>query len=93
MVINVLIFYDISSNEKRAKLHRFLKEIGINTQKSVFECEVSNEQLEMIIKKCKVLIDRDTDSILIYKICSRCIRNVQLSGKGIKFERTEYMIL
>lgn len=91
--MNVLISYDISSNKKRAKLHRFLKEFGLNTQKSVFECELDEEGLKRIVSYCRVLINPCTDSVRMYRICARCLRKVRISGLGIKITQLEFMIV
>ncbi|MDD2366196.1 MAG: CRISPR-associated endonuclease Cas2 [Desulfuromonadaceae bacterium] len=91
--MNVLISYDISSNKKRARLHRFLKEFGLNTQKSVFECELDEAGLSHIISYCRQLINPGTDSVRMYRICVRCLRKVQISGLGIKITQLEYMIV
>jgi len=42
---------------------------------------------------CKERLDIDTDSVRIYKICSRCINKVILSGRGLKVTQLEYMIV
>ena len=91
--MNVLITYDISSNKKRGKLHRFLKEFGLNTQKSVFECELDEAGLSRIISYCKAVINPGTDSVRMYRICAGCLRKVQISGLGIKITQLEYMIV
>ena len=38
-----LITYDITEPKRLVKLHKFLKEFGFNTQKSVFECDIDDE--------------------------------------------------
>ena len=46
--MRIIVAYDIVRNRRRTKMHRFLRELGLNTQKSVFECEVSPEELEAL---------------------------------------------
>jgi CRISPR-associated protein Cas2 len=91
--MNVLISYDITSNKRRGRLHRFLKEFGLNTQKSVFECDLDKEGLARIISYCKWNIDPGTDSVRMYKICTRCLRKVRISGLGIKITQLDFMII
>lgn len=88
-----LITYDITDPKRLRRLHRFLKEFGLNTQKSVFECDIDNEALKRIRLYCKHNLDMNADSVRIYKICSRCINKVILSGKGIKVTQFEYMVI
>lgn len=91
--MNVLVSYDISSNKKRSKLHRFLKEFGLNTQKSVFECELDEAGLSRIAAYCRALINPRTDSVRMYRICANCLRNVRISGLGIKITQLDFMIV
>lgn len=89
----VLITYDISSNRKRAWLHRFLKEFGLNTQKSVFECDLDQDGLKRVVGYCRSLIDCRTDSVRFYRVCSRCLRKVRISGRGLKITQLDYLIV
>ncbi|MDX9761305.1 MAG: CRISPR-associated endonuclease Cas2 [Desulfomonilia bacterium] len=88
-----LITYDISNNATRSGLHRFLKEFGLNTQKSVFECDIDEPAIKRIRAYCAAQIDMTTDSVRIYRICSRCLRKVLLSGKGMKLTQLDYMVV
>jgi CRISPR-associated protein Cas2 len=88
-----LVAYDVSKNSRRAALHRFLKEYGLNTQKSVFECEVDREGLERIALFARNIIDFETDTVRIYLVCSRCMRKVEVIGSGVKLENLDYMVL
>lgn len=89
----ILLTYDISSNRARGKFHRFLKEFGLNTQKSVFECDLDPEGIERIVSCARGFINPATDSVRIYRICAGCLRKVRVSGQGIKLTQLEYMIL
>lgn len=88
-----LIAYDISDNTVRGRLHKFLKEFGLNTQKSVFECDIDDEAIKRIRAYCKASINFSTDSIRIYRICTRCINKVILSGKGIRVTKLDFMVV
>ncbi|MCF6267777.1 MAG: CRISPR-associated endonuclease Cas2 [Desulfuromusa sp.] len=87
-----IIAYDVSSNKARTRLHKFLKEYGLNTQKSVFECQVDLEALQVIVATAKALLDPKTDSLRVYRICSRCQKRVCVSGLGIKVTQMEFLI-
>jgi CRISPR-associated protein Cas2 len=87
-----VICYDISSNRQRARLHRVLKEYGLNTQKSIFECEVDRSALLEIVREAQQLINPETDSFRIYRICAQCQKQVVVSGLGLKVENLDFMI-
>jgi CRISPR-associated protein Cas2 len=89
----VLVTYDISCNRNRTRLHKFLREFGLNTQKSVFECDLDPEGLARILNFVRRQIDPLTDSVRIYRLCARCLRKAQLSGRGMKLTQLDYMII
>lgn len=89
----VMISYDISSNRTRGRVHRFLREFGLNTQKSVFECDLEPDALKRIVKYLGTMINPATDSVRIYRICPGCLRKVQVSGLGIRLRQLDWLIL
>ncbi|HQP25565.1 MAG TPA: CRISPR-associated endonuclease Cas2 [Smithellaceae bacterium] len=88
-----LITYDITDPKRLNDLRKFLKEFGLRTQKSVFECDIDNEALQRIRAHCRDHLDISKDSVRIYKICNRCINKVVLSGTGLKVTQLDYLIL
>jgi len=88
-----LITYDITEPKRLTRLNKFLKEFGLNTQKSVFECGIDDRALKQIRAYCRDNLDIAADSVRIYKICNRCINKVVISGLGIKVTQYEYMII
>ncbi|HOU51739.1 MAG: CRISPR-associated endonuclease Cas2 [Smithella sp.] len=88
-----LITYDITDPKRLNKLRDFLKEFGLRTQKSVFECDIDDIALKKIRAYCRDNLDISSDSVRIYKICNRCINKVKISGTGLKVTQLDYMIL
>ncbi|MDY0261385.1 CRISPR-associated endonuclease Cas2 [Syntrophotalea acetylenica] len=88
-----VISYDIVCNRRRARLHKFLKEFGLNTQRSVFECEIDDEGLARIRSAAWQLVDPETDSFRIYRLCARCQKQVAVSGQGLKVVSMDYMVI
>jgi CRISPR-associated protein Cas2 len=70
-----------------------MKEFGLNTQKSVFECDIDDVAIKRIRRYCKEELDLSSDSVRIYKICSRCTSKVELSGLGMKITQLDYMVV
>lgn len=87
-----IISYDISDNRARGRFHKLLKEYGLNTQKSIFECDVDREALREIERRARVLLDRESDSLLVMRICKNCQRQVLVAGQGIKVSSIDYLI-
>ena len=89
----VLVTYDITDPKRLNRTHKFLKEFGLNTQKSVFECDIDREGIKRIRAYCKENLDLSSDSVRIYKICNHCINKVIISGQGLKVTQLEYMVM
>lgn len=88
-----LITYDITDPKRLRRMHKFLKEFGSNTQKSVFECDIDDNALKSIRRFCREELDLKDDQVRIYKICSRCISKVSISGLGIKITQLDYAVI
>ena len=61
----VLIVYDVSV-ERVAKAHKCLKRFLHWRQNSVFEGELTDAQIETVRNDLNKIIDKDTDSVLLY---------------------------
>ncbi len=88
-----LVTYDITEPARLIRLNKFLKEFGLNTQKSVFECDIDDPGLKRIRVYCRDQLDLVRDSVRIYRICDGCMGKVVLSGQGMKVTRLDYMIV
>jgi CRISPR-associated protein Cas2 len=88
-----LITYDITDPKRLRNMHKVLKEFGINTQKSVFECDIDDAALKIIRAWCRVNLDLAEDQVRIYKICSRCLNKVMISGQGLKITQLDYAVV
>jgi len=91
--MHVLISYDISKNRTRTRFHKFLKEFGLNTQKSVFECDLDEQGIAIVLSQARTCLDPRTDTLRMYRICAACQRKVILSGLGLKVVQLDFMIL
>ena len=89
----VLLTYDITEPRRLKRIHKFMKEFGLNTQKSVFECDIDDVGIKRIRRYCKEALELSSDSVRIYKICSRCLSKVELSGLGMKITQLDYMVV
>jgi CRISPR-associated protein Cas2 len=88
-----LLAYDIASNRERTKLHKKLKEYGLNTQRSLFECQLEKDTLIDIVRMANKHLDPEHDKFRIYMLCNFCYKRVQVSGLGLSLELTDYKVL
>lgn len=74
------IAYDISDDSRRNRVSEILEGYGQRVQKSVFECELSIEQLETLIERLTKAMNEDEDSLRCYALCERCLASVRVIG-------------
>jgi len=74
--------YDIVKNKTRTKVSKILEDYGVRVQYSVFEFDASAEKVKELHKKLSALIDKKTDSVNIYYICSSCEKKQKRMGEG-----------
>ena len=61
----IVVAYDISSNNARARVRKILKEWNLDNQKSVYECRLKQNQAEELFLQLSHEIDTKTDNILM----------------------------
>lgn len=89
----VLVAYDIPKNKTRSRLHRFLRQYGLNTQKSIFECDIEPEVVARIKAYVRAELNSEEDAFRMYRMCRRCQKKVAVSGWGIKVVTLDYMVI
>ena len=85
----LIVSYDFQDDKRRAKFAKFLKKYGRRLQYSVFEIKNSQRVLKNIVKeveyKYKPLF-KNTDSILIYRMCKACDGKILRYGYAVHEE-------
>lgn len=91
--MNTVVVYDIVNNRARNKFRKFLKELGIRSQKSVFECRLDSREVREIRDYCRDNLDLSQDAVRIYRVCGHCMDKALIQGQGISFTRLDWVIL
>lgn len=91
--MNTVVVYDIADDKRRNRFRRYLKELGIRSQKSVFECRLDSRELREIRAYCRQYLDLKEDAVRIYRICATCMDKALIQGQGISFSRLDWVIL
>lgn len=68
-----LITYDIVKDRTRTKVSKILEDYGVRVQYSVFESDMNEKELEIVLRKLKALIDPSEDNIKFYNLCGNCV--------------------
>ncbi|RKY04682.1 CRISPR-associated endonuclease Cas2 [Candidatus Poribacteria bacterium] len=77
----VVVSYDIRDDKRRQKICDELKNYGDHVQYSVFECDLTEEQIKELQSRLGKLINRRQDSIRYYFLCGRCASRIQIQGR------------
>lgn len=78
--MHVVFSYDITDNKRRERLRKTLLRFGLPVQYSVFECDLTQRQLEQMKKAVKAVIETSEDNVRYYLICGSCAKSVEVFG-------------
>ncbi len=80
--MRVLVIYDISDNDNRAKLSEDLKKLGLTRiQRSAFIGVVSSSRIKDLVRVCSLRV-RDADDVVhIIRLCDYDWRRISVIGK------------
>jgi CRISPR-associated protein Cas2 len=75
-----IIMYDISDDKCRSNIAEYLEGKGVRIQESVFECDLTDDNLKIVIEKLGKILCNNPGNIRIYQLCEKC--RVQTIGIG-----------
>lgn len=82
--MRVVVSYDITDNKIRSQIGKVCESFGQRVQRSVFECALSNEQLQKLVDRLDVVRKSksicQTDSIRLYTLCANCAGSTNVLG-------------
>ncbi|HEU5011648.1 MAG TPA: CRISPR-associated endonuclease Cas2 [Roseiflexaceae bacterium] len=88
-----LISYDVVNDKRRTQVLKLLKGYGTHVQYSVFECDLTAQQLATIQREIRTLIDLHTDSVRVYQLDQAGVKRVQVLGIGqVTVEPLYYLV-
>lgn len=77
----VVVSYDIADDKRRSRIHKTLKNFGERIQFSVFECNLTKEQLLRMQYALRRIIKEDEhDSVRFYHLCDSCQGKIDRIG-------------
>ena len=84
-----IVSYDVVDDKRRTKLAKRLLNFGSRVQYSVFECNLTSEQLRQLKKQTLACIKKEEDSLRIYRLCEECSKRMQAYGESKRPELDE----
>ena len=88
-----IVSYDIVDDKRRTKLAKKLCHFGKRVQFSVFEGNLSNEQLKTMEQKILPYINKKEDSLRIYKLCQNCVDSIKSYGIKKGWEEDDVIVI
>jgi CRISPR-associated protein Cas2 len=87
-----LICYDVSDDRNRTRICNMLLDYGERLQFSVFEADLSPEDLADILERSRSYI-ANGDSLRIYPLCRSCAAGVHRLGRDTYHDPTSARIV
>jgi CRISPR-associated protein Cas2 len=88
-----VVAYDIADDHRRHRVAKFLESWGRRVQKSVFECELSPEELRELLTHLKRLLAPEEDRCHLYRLCGECLSKRLALGKDLEAEWGEVIVV
>ncbi len=88
-----IISYDVVEDKRRTKVAKLLEGYGKRVQYSVFECDLSQQELLTVGRELRGLIDLNTDSVRCYRLDEAAVRRIAIYGIGkVTTQPTHYIV-
>ena len=78
----IVVCYDIANDRRRRKVFKQMKNYGTRVQYSVFECQLSPEQVRAMKARVRPLLKPQEDSVRYYLLCETCRGQAAVQGIG-----------
>lgn len=88
-----MICYDITDPKRLGKVAKILEDFGLRIQKSFFQCDITREKLDFLIKRLTREINIEEDKLFVYPICEECSRRAITQGKGDVIRLEDFEII
>lgn len=79
-----VIAYDITDDLRRSRIVKIIEKSGVRVNYSVFECMLTESQLEKLQERISKLIDYKEDKIIFYPLCINCYSKIIYVPNHIK---------
>lgn len=77
-----IICFDITDPKRLRRVANHMEDHGQRIQYSVFECYLTDKQLNHLQQQLKATINPREDHIRYYQLCPKCHKKIQHSGSA-----------
>ena len=75
-----LVAYDITTPKRLRRVAKVCEDYGARIEKSVFECDLNEPTFARFWQQLLREIDPDEDSLIAYRVCKTCVRDIHSAG-------------
>jgi len=75
-----LVCYDVVDDKRRNRVVKALKGYGVRVQKSVFECVLTEDQLEYVERLVMKCLKLEVDQVRFYPMSGHTRRKIKILG-------------
>lgn len=75
-----IVAYDITEPKRLRLVAKCCEDYGYRVEKSVFECDLDQQDFQSFWSELIGLIDHDEDALLSYRVCKSCVHEIQSAG-------------
>lgn len=80
--MNMIVAYDITSNQRIVAVAKIIKGYGVRVQKSIFEVSVSDHLFAEMKERIEAVLVPEKDGVKYYPVCEKCAGTVEIIGQG-----------
>lgn len=88
-----VIAYDIADDSRRTRVAAFLEGWGRRVQKSVFECELSSDELSAVRERLRSLVMIQEDRVHLYRQCAACGESRVAMGQDLEPSPSQAVVI
>ncbi|NOY80085.1 MAG: CRISPR-associated endonuclease Cas2 [Kiritimatiellaeota bacterium] len=88
-----IVAYDICDPKRLRQVAKTCEEYGARIEKSVFQCDLRQEQFNAFWLELIDLIDEEEDAVVAYRICQSCLREAESMGVAPTLDKPVCYIL
>lgn len=88
-----LIAYDIGHPRRLRRVAKVCADYGIRMEKSVFECDLTDEQMVQFWERLRRVVDEEEDRVFDYRIGALERRNIRHLGHAPETPDAEEMVV
>ncbi|NLL83376.1 MAG: CRISPR-associated endonuclease Cas2 [Lentisphaerae bacterium] len=75
-----IVAYDITEPKRLRLVAKTCEDYGCRIEKSVFECDLTEEKFIAFWRALNAIIDTDEDALIAYRVCKSCVKEIQSAG-------------